>query len=76
MKLTFLYRLRFILFLTLFISYQGSAQQMVEEDPVIKQMIFDLGNKAFDYFKVNVNLDSAEFYYKKAIDLAYSSSNY
>ena len=76
MKLTFHYRLIFILLLTLFISFQGPAQQVIEEDPVIKQMIFDLGNRAYDYLKVDVNLDSAEFYYKRAIELAYSSGSY
>ncbi len=35
-----------------------------------------MSNKAYNYFKLNINLDSAEYYYKKAIDLAHSSSNY
>ncbi len=48
----------------------------VEEDPELVDLIFDISNKAYNYFKININLDSAEYYYKKAIDLAYSSSNY
>ena len=48
----------------------------MEEDPELVDIIFDYSNKAYDYFKININLDSAEFYYKKAIDLAQNSSNY
>jgi len=70
--------LRFILILIFayFIPAQGYAQDEIEEDTVIKNQVFDYGKMAFDYFQININLDSAEYYYKKAIELAYSSSNY
>ena len=64
------------LVLAVSISYAGTAQDKVEEDPELVDLIHDYSKKAYDYFKININLDSAEFYYKKAIDLALSSSNY
>jgi len=69
-------RLIYILFLACCISSQGSGQERSEEDPDLVALIEDYSWKAYNYFKVNINLDSAEFYYKKAIDLAQSSSNY
>ena len=76
MKRTNFYKILLLLYLVLFIPYHGDAQDEIKEDPVLKDLIFDYSDKAYNYFKVNINLDSAEFYYKKAIDLAYSSSNY
>ena len=70
------YRFICILILACLISSTGSAQERIEEDPELVDIIFDYSNKAYDYFKLNINLDSAEFYYKKAIDLAHSTSNY
>jgi len=66
----------YTLILALSIPYAGIAQEPVEEDVELADLIFDYSNKAYDYFKININLDSAEFYYEKAIDLALSSSNY
>jgi CHAT domain-containing protein len=76
MKQAFLFHRIFILILALHISYQGHAQEEKEEDPELAQKIYEYENLAYNYFKININLDSAEFYYKKAINLAYSSSNY
>ncbi|MCK5704321.1 MAG: tetratricopeptide repeat protein, partial [Cyclobacteriaceae bacterium] len=76
MKQAFGIRFIYILILALFIPSPGHAQVEIEEDPVIQQQIYDFGKLAFTYFQTNINLDSAEFYYKKAIELAYSSSNY
>jgi CHAT domain-containing protein len=72
------YSLRYlnILFLALFINSAGFTQETIKEDPEIQQQIFDYSTRAYEYIYVNINLDSAEFYYKKAIDLAYSSSSY
>lgn len=65
-----------ILMCTFIYPYLGHAQEEIHPDTIIKNQIFDYGNMAFDYFQTNINLDSAEYYYKKALDLAYSSSNY
>ena len=70
------YRILFLMILVLFISYRGNAEEEIKEDPVLRDLIIDYSDKAYNYFKININLDSAEYYYKKAIDLAYSSSNY
>jgi len=76
MKQVYTYRFICILILALCISSPGSAQEEVEEDPELVQLIYDISNIAYDYFQININLDSAEFYYKKALELAYSSSKY
>ena len=76
MKLDYSCRIICILILSCFFSSQGSAQERWEEDPELVDLIFDHSNRAWDYFRININYDSAEFYYKKAIDLAHSSSNY
>jgi len=54
----------------------GNAQEEIEEDTVIQNQIWEYGKLGFKYYLININLDSAEFYYKKALELAYSSSNY
>ncbi len=66
----------YILILVCCISSPGFGQERWEEDPELVQLIEDISWKAYGYFRININLDSAEFYYKKAIDLAHSSSNY
>ena len=76
MKQAYTYRFICILILALCISSPGSAQEEVEENPELVQLIYDISNIAYDYFQININLDSAEFYYKKALELAYSSSKY
>ena len=76
MKQARTYRFICILLLACFIPSPGSGQERHEEDPELVLLIEDISWKAYNYFKVNINLDSAEFYYKKAIDLAHSSSNY
>ncbi len=76
MKQAFHKHFIFILIFACFRSSPDFAQERYEEDPELVDLIFAYSSKAYDYFKVNINLDSAEFYYKKAIDLAHSSSNY
>ena len=76
MKQAYASRFICILILALFIPSIGHAKDEIVEDPVIQQQIYDFGKLAYNYFQTNINLDSAEFYYKKAIELAYSSSNY
>ncbi len=46
----------------------GHAQEEIHPDTIIKTSNFDYGNIAYDYWQTNINLDSAEYYYKKAID--------
>ncbi|MDF1575935.1 MAG: CHAT domain-containing protein [Bacteroidales bacterium] len=65
-----------MLLLASLFSFPGSAQERMEEDPQVAELIFDISNKAYDYFKININLDSAEIFYKKAIELAHSSNTY
>ncbi len=69
------FRFIYILILALIFSSKGHAQE-INEDTIIQNQIYEYGELAYDYLKVNINLDSAEYYYKKAIDLAYSSSTY
>ena len=76
MKQTHSLRCIYISILALFIYSEGFTQGTLKEDPEIADQIYNYGQKAFEYFQININLDSAEFYYKKAIDLAYSSSSY
>jgi CHAT domain-containing protein len=76
MRLAYKYHFICILLLACFIPSPGSGQERHEEDPELEELIFVSSQKAYGYFKININLDSAEFYYKKAIDLAHNSSNY
>jgi tetratricopeptide (TPR) repeat protein len=69
-------RFIYILILACCISSPGFGQERWEEDPELVQLIGDISWKAYGYFRININLDSAEFYYKEAIDLAHNSSNY
>ena len=54
----------------------ANAQEEIEEDTVIKNQVLEYSEKAYAYHRININLDSAEYYYNKALDLAYSSSSY
>ena len=69
-------RFIYILILAFFIPSSGHAQEEIEEDTLIQQQIYDYGNIGLAFYQTNINLDSAEFYYKKALELAYSSSRY
>jgi len=76
MKHAIHFRLMFIPILVLLMPYQGHAQEEVAEDPEIVRKIDDYGELGYNYLRMDINLDSAEYYYKKAINLAYSSSSY
>lgn len=52
------------------------AEGEFEEDTVVQNQVKAYGDMAFNFHRININLDSAEFYYKKALDLAYSSGSY
>ena len=54
----------------------GLSQDEIEDNPEIVEKVYEYGSKAYDYFKININLDSAEYYYLKAINLARTSSDY
>jgi len=70
--------LRFLLILLCAFIFPslGHAQEEIEEDTVIQNQIWEYGKLGYKYYLTNINLDSAEFYYKKALGLAYNSSNY
>jgi len=76
MKQAYCFRILSTMVLALSISHAGMAQAKVKEDQELVDLIHHYSAKAYDYFKININLDSAEFYYKKAIDLALSSNTY
>jgi CHAT domain-containing protein len=76
MKQVNCYRLIFIIIFSLLIHNRGNAQEEIVEDSAVVDQVFDISQIAFYYYTVEINLDSAEFYLKRAIDLAYSSRSY
>jgi len=76
MKATSYLRIIPILIYAFFFTPLVHASEEIEEDSLITDQVYKYGQIAFSYFKTNINLDSAEFYYKKALELAYSSSSY
>lgn len=52
------------------------SQDHSEEDQKVRELIYKFGMRGYEHIQYNINLDSAEFYLTKALDLAYQSSNY
>ena len=73
------YYLRIIILLvfSLSITISGWTQdEEIVDDSLVKEEVFSFGQKAYYYFDTIINLDSAEYYFKKAIDLAHNSGKY
>ena len=59
----------------------GSTSLAFTQEKEIKDstdilLIWKYGQKGFEYLNYNINLDSAEYFLNKAIDLAYATSDY
>ncbi len=68
----------YLMFLLIMISSQKYAfsQENEIKDSTAILLIWEIGNKGFEYLNYSINLDSAEYFLKKAIDLAFSTSDY
>ena len=63
-----------VLWAFLFVIETG-AQNQTAEDETLAQLVFDYGIKGYDSYNSG-NLDSAQFYLLKALDLQYSNARY
>jgi len=57
-------------------SIEAFSQDEQKEDTILSNYINEIGTKGYYNLKHNINLDSAEFYLKKALDLQYTTNNY
>ena len=57
----------------LFILSQAYGQDITEDDSELSQVIYDYSYKGWYNVFYNINLDSAEYYLLKALDLQYST---
>ena len=64
-----------ILMLIIIVNY-AYTQNHYKEDPELGDLIYQYATKGFNYLQVNNNLDSAEFYLLKSLDLQYYTNNY
>ena len=64
-----------VLWAFLFVIKSG-AQDQITEDEVLVDIIYAYSERAYNSYIYDVNLDSAEIYLLKALELQYSSTNY
>ncbi len=62
--------------LIIFKSNDIHANYILEEDPVIGDLIHEYGYQGWRYLEHNINLDSAEYFIKEALRLQYSTPDY
>ena len=66
--------LRLLLLLNLFAPSLMGEDGGVEDE--LRELIHDYGMKGFTYLQINPNLDSAEFYLQKALNLQLTTPGY
>ena len=76
MKLILQYRFSIVcVIVTILCAIDALAYSENDEDEELINLIFDYSEKGYYNYR-NVNMDSAEYYLQKALDLQYSSPNY
>ena len=55
---------------------EAVAQEETVEDSLIANIIYEYGTIGYNNVKYNINLDTAEYYLKRALDLQYTLHNY
>ena len=70
--------LRYIFSILILIGSYNFAftQKLAKKDSTDILLIYEYSNKGYEYLRVDINLDSAEHYIKKAIDLQYRTKDY
>ncbi|MEN8230740.1 MAG: hypothetical protein ABFS38_21465, partial [Bacteroidota bacterium] len=57
-----------------FVAHFQTASAQGDEE--VRQLIFDYGTKGYKNIRFNKNLDTAEYYLTRALDLQYKEPNY
>jgi len=76
MKRTSLIRNATLLFLLICLSSEVLAIEAITEDSILANLAFEYGTKGYNSLTHDINLDTAEYYLKKALELQYTISNY
>ncbi len=64
------------IFLMVCVLSNSFSQEEIEEDSVLSNLVFLYATKGFNYLQFDYNLDTAEYYLKRALDLQTSSNRY
>ena len=68
--------LAFLLMIASIYSEAFTQEGSLEDTTILNKKIFNYSTKGYNNIRFNINLDTAEYYLLKAIDLQYASSNY
>ncbi len=64
-----------VILIALLISPMGSGQEHAENEE-LRDLIYEYGNKGFENVRYNLNLDTAEYFLEKALNLQYTTPGY